>query len=204
VLTLLVISCDLASLVPPAAPIPSPVPGAVDTIVAQTAAAASTQTAANAPPTSPASSTPPPSNTPTPTPSPTPTFFFVLASLTPTRRPTSTSETVAGFGCQLVSQSPADGSHFAKKQNFKATWKIKNTGKEPWDSGSVDFTYLSGSKMFVGSQAYDLPDSVGVDGSVSLSVPMAAPKNSGEFRTVWTLRQGKADFCHVDLQIVVP
>jgi hypothetical protein len=206
-LSLVVISCDITSLVVPAGPVPSPVPGAVDTIVARTAAAASTQTAAKVTlvPTGTASATPPPSETPTPTPSPSPTFVFVLPTLTPTKKPTATSESsTAGFGCQLLSQSPPDGAKFAAKENFKVTWKIKNTGLAKWDAGTVDFAYFSGTKMFTGAQFYDLPKDVGIDGSITLSVPMAAPRNSGSFKTVWALKRGKSDFCHVDLQIVVP
>ena len=147
-LSLVVISCDITSLVVPAGPVPSLVPGAVDTIVARTAAAASTQTAAKVTlvPTGTASATPPPSETPTPTLSPSPTFVFVLPTLTPTKKPTATSESsTAGFGCQLLSQSPPDGSKFAAKDNFKVTWKIKNTGLAKWDAATVDFAYFSGT-----------------------------------------------------------
>jgi hypothetical protein len=202
-----VISCDITSLVVPAGPVPSPVPGAVDTIVARTAAAASTQTAAKvtAVPMGTASATPPPSDTPTLTLSPSPTFIFVLPSLTPTKKPTATSESsTAGFGCQLLSQSPPDGSKFSAKENFKVSWKIKTTGLGAWDASSVDFAYFSGTKMFTGAQFYDLPKSVGIDDSITLAVPMAAPRNSGAFKTVWALKRGKSDFCHVDMQIIVP
>ena len=201
------VSCDITSLAVPAGPVPSPVPGAVDTIVAQTAAAASTQTAAKVTvvPTGTPSATPLPSETPTISPSPSPTFIFVLPTLTPTLKPTATSENaISGFGCQLLSQSPPDGSKFSAKQNFKVSWKIKNTGVEKWESGSVDFAYFNGTKMFTGAQLYDLPNGVSVGDSITLAVPMAAPRNSGSFKTVWTLRRGKSDFCHVDLQIIVP
>lgn len=206
-LTLLVISCNLSSLVAPSGAVPSPVPGAVDTIVALTAAAAWTQTAANISvvPTWTASATPEPTDTPTPTLSPTPTFIFILATLTPTHEPTATGQvSSSGMGCQLTSQTPSDGTHYPAKQNFKVTWTIKNTGLDTWDSTNVDFEYLSGTKMFTGASVYDLPNNIAVNKSVSLSVPMAAPKAPGSYRTVWTLRQGHDDFCHVDLRILVP
>ncbi len=174
--------------------------------MAQTAAAASTQTAANITivPTWTASTTPPPTDTPTLTPSPTATFIFRLTPLTPTRKPTATdSNLTGGLACALLSQSPADGSQYSPKQNFTAAWNIKNTGDVPWDTSAVDFRYFSGSKMFTGAAAYDLPDAVAVNDDVTLSVPMVAPKNSGSFRTVWTLQRGKNDFCHVDVRIVV-
>ncbi len=201
---MLLISCDLSSLIAPAGPIPTPVPGAVDTIVAQTAAAAWTQTAAvvTAVDTWTPSATPPPSETPTLTPSPSPTFIFKLATRTPTPKPNSTAE-AGGLACQLVSQTPADGTIFDPRQKFTATWEIKNTGEVPWDATAVDFEYFSGAKTYTGTTIYDLPNNVAVNHSVTLSVAMAAPKSAGSYRTVWTLRKGKIDFCHVDLQLVV-
>lgn len=203
-LALLVISCDLATLMPVQS-MPSPIPGVVNTIVAETAAAAATQTAANITvvPTWTPSLTPEPTRTPSLTPSLTPTFIFRLATRTPTRRPTSTAGSTSGLACQLVSQSPDDGARFDAKENFTATWKVKNTGDATWDSNSVDFAFLSGTKMYRAAAVYDLPSSVAVGDPITLSVPMAAPKNSGSYRTVWTLRQGNDDFCHVDLRIVV-
>lgn len=200
-------SCDVTTLVGSVAPAGSPVPGIVDTIVAQTAAAAWTLTAANITvvPTWTASATPVPSDTPTITPSPTPTFIFLLASKTPTRNPTSTAEAASGgFGCQLQSQAPTDGSHFSPRENFKASWTLKNTGQNPWDSTAVDFEYLSGAELFTGASIYDLPKDVDTGGTVKLTVPMSAPNKPGNYKSVWTLRKGRNDFCHVDLSIIVP
>lgn len=205
-LTLLVISCDLSSLVAPAGPVPSPVPGVVDTIVAMTAAAAYTQTAANITvvPTMTSTFTPTTTDTPTPTLSPTPTFIFILASLTPTRQPTATGQASGGYGCQLTAQTPANGTHFAPKKTFGVKWTIKNTGENDWDSTNVDFEYLSGQKMFTGAAIYDLPNSIAVGKSVTLNVPMAAPKADGTYNSVWSVKQGKNDFCHVNIRIIVP
>lgn len=207
VLTLLMLSCDVSTLVAPAGSAASPVPGIVDTIVAQTAAAAWTQTAAHITvvPTSTASVTPVPSDTPTITPSATPTFIFVLASQTPTRKPTSTlSAITGGLGCQLQNQAPTDGTHFSPKENFKAVWTVANTGQDTWDSTSMDFEYLSGAKLFTGASIYDLSKDVPTGASIKFSVPMVAPNKPGTYTTAWTLRQGKNDFCHVDLSIIVP
>ncbi len=201
---MLLISCDLTSLIAPSAPIPASGPGVVDTIVAQTAAAASTETAAfvTVVDTWTPSATPPPTDTSTPTPSLTPTFIFLLASPTRTPRPNST-EGVAGLSCELVGQTPADGSIFDPREQFSAAWTIKNTGVGSWDSTSIDFEYFSGAKTYVGTTAYDLPNDVPVNKSVTISVAMKAPKGAGSYRTVWTLRRGKVDFCHVSLQLNV-
>jgi hypothetical protein len=208
---LFVLSCDLTTLVRSAPSLPSPVPGALNTIVAQTAAAAYTGTASNATviPTLTSTLMAPPTATPTVAPTETPTFIFRLSTFTPTRLPTATaassgSSSATGQGCQLVSQSPDDGTHFDAKKTFTASWKVKNTGSDTWDSNSVDFAFFSGTKMYTGATLHDLPSSVAVGDSITLTIAMAAPKDPGSYKTVWALRLNKNDFCHVNLRIVVP
>ncbi len=176
----------------------------MDTIVAQTAAAAWTQTAAVVTPedTATASATPVPSETLTQTPSPSPTFVFKLATLSPTPKPNSTAA-AAGLECKPTGQTPGDGTVYGPRDRFTATWVIQNTGDVRWDSSDIDFEYFSGAKTYVGTTIYDLPNNVKVGDSVTVSVAMAAPKSAGSYRTVWTLRKGKLDFCHVALQLVV-
>ena len=73
------------SLLNEPAGIPTALPGAINIIAGQTAAAASTQTAMNVPPTLTPSFTPFPSQIPSVTPTVTPTFIFLLS--TPTAMP---------------------------------------------------------------------------------------------------------------------
>lgn len=210
-LTLLVISCDLSSLVAPAASVPSQVPGALNTIVAQTAAAAWTQTAAGItqvsthtptmtlPPANTATTLPVGTPTPLVTPGPSPTFRFVLPTLAPTSNDIGTT-----LDCQLVSRTPDVDAHFSPKQLFQAAWIVRNTSSRAWDPNGVDFEFFSGAKIYTGPAIYDLSGGVAIGELITLSVTMAAPKSAGTYRTVWTLKQGKDDFCHLDLRIVVP
>ena len=67
--------------------IPTAIPGAINILIAQTAAAASTQTAISRDPTLTPSFTPFPSQLPSETPADTPTFLFLLPTLTVTPSP---------------------------------------------------------------------------------------------------------------------
>jgi hypothetical protein len=200
VFAIVVISCDVSTLVAPAPPVPTLGPGGINTIVAQTAGAAATQTAALMPPTLTPSATATASRTPTVTPSLTPTFIFVLATLskTPTAGPSS-----GGLSCSLVSQSPDDGATMSKNQAFTVSWKVKNTGSSTWSSNAVDFIYLSGTKM-ASVKIADLPKSVAAGDSITLKLDMTAPGSRGSYKTVWTLRQGKNEFCRLNISIVIP
>jgi hypothetical protein len=206
-LALLAIGCDLAVTLPRAPAPAAPVPGAVETIVVQTAAAAATQTATVLTPTATLTNTPVPTRTASVTPTFTPTFIIRLTTREPTNTtaPTdqSQTETTGDFACTQVSQSPNDNAHFARKESFSVAWRVKNTGTADWKANSVDFGYVSGAKMYETS-LYDLTNNVRVGNTLNLVVDMVAPKNPGTYTTVWSLRQSTMEFCEVDLKIVVP
>ena len=197
------ISCDVSMLAPSGPAFPTPAPGVVDTIVAGTAGAAQTQTALLVPATPTPTFTATITRTPTVTPTFTPTFIFQLRSPVPTKNPTSTSgPSSAGLACRLLSQSPKDGTKLAPNKQFDAVWEVENSGTTAWDAGSIDFAYATGRKMHE-EAVYDLLHNVDEGESVQLAVAMTAPKVSGSYTTVWTLRRGGNDFCHVDLTITV-
>ncbi|HEX8916931.1 MAG TPA: NBR1-Ig-like domain-containing protein [Chloroflexota bacterium] len=198
-LALLVISCDVSTLMPVAAPTSLPA-GAVNTIIAGTAQAAASQTAAAMPPTLTPTLTPPPTLTPSVTPSPTATFLFILSS--PTRTATLAAS-ASNLACQFRDQTPSDGSTMARNQSFVATWTVKNIGQGTWASSSIDFAYLTGDKLAT-VKLVDLPKDVAPDSSVTLKVPMIAPTAAGSYKTAWTLQQGKNNqFCRLTLSITV-
>jgi hypothetical protein len=53
-------------------------------------------------------------------------------------------------------------------------------------------------------RAIDLPTSVDPDETITLKVSMNAPGNDGNYKTVWTLRQGRTQFCRLNIEIKVP
>ena len=198
-LALLLISCDLSTLVGPT--VPPPIPGAVNTIVVLTAGAAGTQTAAAMPPTWTPTFTPSPTRTPTITPSPTPTFLFFV--FTPTHVPESATAGAPGdYQCSLTNQTPADGTTFSKGETFQTTWTVKNTGSVAWDPNTVDFAFISGTKL-ASIKLADLPKSIAVGKSIGLKLTMTAPSTANTYQTTWSLQQGTNRFCKVSVSIIV-
>ena len=193
----LLLSCDMASLLVPQAPALEP--GAVNTIVVQTAQAAASQTAAAMPPTETPTLTPVPTRTASVTPSLTPTFLFLLS--TPTRTPTVAASS-GDFACLLTKQTPDDGATMTKNENFTVSWTVQNSGQATWNSNNVDFVYVSGAKMAT-VKAADLPKSVAPGQSITLTLSMVAPSSTNNYKTVWTLQQGKNGFCRLTINIVV-
>ncbi len=214
--------CVISIRIPSSPGLPGAFSGNINTIIAATAAAAQTQTAELLGPSLTPTWTPLPTHTPSLTPSPTPTFIFIIGgghtpvnSATPGGGVITWTNTPSPSdrldGCILLSQTPADGTHFAARASFTVAWKVENTGSAVWRKNTVDFAYYSGTRMYT-KQVYSLPVDIPRWEYVTLKVPMTAPRNSGTYRTVWSLRRGQVaypnpstdTFCHVDLTIRVP
>ncbi len=196
---LLLISCDVSTFAAPQQAL-TPIPGAINLIVAQTAVAAATQTAAFIPPTLTSTLTPFPSQTPLDTPTVTPTFIFLLPTVTPTLTPTNASTV---FACSLMSQSPQDGTHFAPNQSFTLTWKIRNTGSSNWPQNKVSLEYVSGAQL-TGTTLMALPKGLASGNFFGLAIRMTAPNVAGHYTTNWTLTASGLTFCSLSLEIKVP
>ena len=190
------------------APPPAPTldADAINRAIEQTANAASTQTA-RALPTATSTQTPTriPSNTPTDDPTATNTIIFefhtptpfVLPSAVGTFKPTSKKD----YACEVLN-SPADGTIYDPRVEFKVRWRLKNVGQKNWDGGSVDFVYDTGDK-FHKVKGYDLGKGTEIGDVAELFVDMQAPKDPGTYTTYWTLQAGTTKFCKVSLKIIV-
>ena len=211
--------CEISIVLPEAPGLSRPVPGNFNTIVASTARAAEAQTAVYLTPSATATWTPLPTHTPSLTPTPTPTFLFIIGNTTPWKSPTpgyyyaTNTPSVIDYldGCALLSQTPGNGTYFDPRESFTVAWKVRNTGSRTWYRDTVEFAYSSGARMY-DKQVYKLPVDIPRQEYVTLKVAMTAPRNSGTYRTVWSLRRGDVAypnpdvdyFCHVDLRIRVP
>jgi len=220
ILGLVILGCASPVLVTPPPSIPQP--GAVETIIVETAAAAQAQTVTLLPsPTSTSTMTPLPRNTATNTPTSTATIIFVTnTSLPEGLLADGTDEADDGEGsgsdgyvkptatpnpweCSILSKSPANNTVMRGGSSFKATWTVRNTGSKTWPIDGVDVAFHSGAHLEEGKPYYDIPTAVGPGGTVSLSVSMRVPKRSNVYSTRWALRVGKLDFCQVKFTIEV-
>ncbi|MEW6286879.1 MAG: NBR1-Ig-like domain-containing protein [Chloroflexota bacterium] len=198
-LLVLVLTAACAPVLSAAPAVPTLDAAAINTIVAQTAAAASTQTSEAV-----AASMP----TPTPPPSPTATPTFILVYLSPTAptlppMATSTSKVTGSrdYACRIL-KSPENGVTYAPRTRFNAVWQFQNTGRQIWDSEKVVFVYDSGDRFHV-TAAYNLPKTAEFGDVAEFIVEMEAPKNPGAYTTYWTLQNGGEKFCTVSLSIIV-
>ncbi len=116
--------------------------------------------------------------------------------------PTASNTPVGPLDCSLLTQSIANGSQISAGERFTMGWQVQNTGSATWFPGSVTFTFVGGTKMYIYPEV-QLQVSVQPGGITSLSVDMKAPKNSTTYTSLWSLRQGTTYFCRVRLTVFV-
>ena len=207
--TRLLIACLAAMLLVPACGVPiaptpaftSPPPGAIETMIIETAGAAQTQTIMAIPPTATLTPTIPPTRTPTDTPTPTETVIIILPSPTPTLTETP-GPISAGTNCELISQTPANNTVLAPKTNFDMQWTFKNIGPDIWGENDYDFEFISGDKIYK-SKRYDMPTSVDPGNEFTIIAKMKAPEESRTYSATWGLMSGSTSVCNVTFTIIV-
>ena len=195
------------SLFAPAAPTPDPAAqqATVDAAVAQALQVFSanlTSTAAAVP-----TSTFTPEPTKEPTATFTPAFTATLAATATKTRvpytavPTATA-TSAAYSCMLVSHSPADGTKLKLNEDFDGVWLVKNTGTKPWEIGSLDLKYVSGTKFQTTADVFDVNTLVAAGAEYTLIVDMKAPAAAGKYTAAWMLTMdGTTAFCSLPISI---
>ena len=208
------------------APASTSVPGAVETVIFETAAAAQTQTLQSVPPTQTLTNTPIATKTPTQSPTPTSTVLFLLPTNTQVVLPTLTRVLVSGGGsgsgsgkptktpnpnehdytgtlrCALVGQDPPDGEAFRPRQKFTMVWTVKNTGTAAWRKHTIDYRYLGGDK-FHDKPRYDMNFIVDPGETIDMEVEMHAPKEPGNYETIWVVGLNTGGICKMSLSLAV-
>lgn len=201
-----VLALAMACLPASGSPIPTLDPGAINTIIVQTAEAASTQTAAVAPPSPTPTGTFRPTGTATVSPSPTITFVFILPGLgapgTATLPGISSGTSASKYGCSVFSVEPADNTVIAPRTDFEAKWGVKNIGTETWYRATMDYVFYSGAKLHKVA-SYDIPKGAETGKNVFLPVAMEAFKDRGTYTTQWALKVDNVYFCPMTLTIIV-
>jgi hypothetical protein len=213
---LLILALGISACSPFAArPLPTQPPGWIETVVAGTAQASMSETAAALPTSTPprpiptATKTPPP---PTETATPSPTFIFLLPTMTPTIKITVPSGGGGGSGptktpvsttCQLVDQSPKNGTVVPPQADFDMLWQVKNISTQTWIRSDTDLVYISGPKMQKYYDIIDLEADVKPGEIVDLGVDMIAPLAEGTYTIHWALKVGTQTLCDLYLTLQV-
>jgi hypothetical protein len=162
---------------------------------------------------------PPPTNTPfvlnsptpitlatnTPLPSPTVLFPTLAPFATPTSTPyasQSQQDWVGGRPClraELIWENWKDGSKLQPNESFSKIWRLVNSGYCTWTEKFsaiwVDGVNLAGYGIYYFKDFKEFPAEGIPNGTAfELQISMQAPSQEGHYRSVWKLRDDKANF----------
>ncbi len=107
----------------------------------------------------------------------------------------------SGGACQIVSVTPS--SPISRSGDFDAVWTIKNTSTKTWDANSVDYMFVSGSKLQKYEARYDLNQTVKPGETVKVVVDMIAPSTAGFYTVNWALVNSNTTLCNLALNLRV-
>ncbi len=103
--------------------------------------------------------------------------------------------------CQITSSVPT-GS-VGPRADLDVVWTVKNTSNKTWEASSVDYKYVSGSKIHKYGDTYDLPATVKPGESVRVIVDVSAPASVGNYSTNWAIVQSGTTLCSLNYTLVV-
>ena len=109
-------------------------------------------------------------------------------AVTPTETPAETPP--AGLRAAYVADvTIPDNAKLEKGQEFTKTWRVRNTGSEPWPANTV-LAFTGEGQQLADVKEVAVGKVVEPGQEVDISVPMKAPGEDGTYRSTWALRVG--------------
>jgi len=106
----------------------------------------------------------------------------------------------AGNSCVVTITEPKNS--ITVRSNFDAVWTIKNTSGEDWLPASVDYKFISGTKMNQ-QDIYDFAQTIKNGGSGKITVGMIAPNEPGIYNTTWAIVSSSRTICVMTVTVTV-
>jgi uncharacterized protein YraI len=100
--------------------------------------------------------------------------------------------------CQLVGQTPPDGTTYPTSYGFGVTWVLKNTSSEAWNNTDVDVVFqgaMGDQRLHQGADVFDLPYTTNPGQTVTISGNGITPANAGQYGEAWALMRGQTNLC---------
>jgi len=117
----------------------------------------------------------------------------------PIEPPTSNS-------CTLIAQSPADGTRISVNSVFQTSWTVQNSGSDLWVKPTFSIGYIGASHvpLHSGADQYKIKSPVEPGQTYTVTVPMIAPAEQGEYTEYWGIFQNNGTtVCTFFVKVVV-
>ena len=127
------------------------------------------------------------------------TIWVAISTLADQDNPVATGQPSGNY-CTVSIASPWNSVQVLS--NFDAIWTVKNLSGYDWRTDSVDYQYISGTKMHK-QAGYDLTQSIKNEESGQITVDMVAPSEPGFYRSTWAIVSGNRTLCLLYLTVAV-
>ncbi|MDX9991294.1 MAG: transporter substrate-binding domain-containing protein [Anaerolineales bacterium] len=106
----------------------------------------------------------------------------------------------SGNYCVVTKVLPTDA--IKVRENFDAVWTVRNISGQEWRTDTVDYKFISGTKMHEKS-SYDLTQTIKDGESANIIVDMNAPDQPGFYSTNWAIVAGNKTLCILTITVRV-
>ncbi|MEP7133865.1 MAG: transporter substrate-binding domain-containing protein [Chloroflexota bacterium] len=106
----------------------------------------------------------------------------------------------SGDFCAVTIAAPLNA--ITVNSNFDAVWTVKNISGKDWASDSVDYKFVSGTKMRE-KDIYDFTETIKDGASGNIVVDMIAPAAPGSYDTKWAIVAGTNTLCILTMNVTV-
>ncbi len=112
------------------------------------------------------------------------------------------------YNCNPITVDPDYAQIYTPRYDFKARWRVFNSGTARWKADDIVFYFVGGDKMHNDLNRADgefIPIGVYKGDKVLLQIGMTSPKEPGQYSATWGLRRNKSDtpFCTFSVTIRV-
>jgi ABC-type amino acid transport substrate-binding protein len=106
----------------------------------------------------------------------------------------------AGESCMVIISAPKNSIKVLS--NFDAIWTVKNISGYDWISDSVDYKFISGTKMRQ-QDGYDFTQTIKNGEIGEIVVDMVAPGEPGSYNTTWAIVASDKTLCTLYMTVTV-
>ncbi len=106
----------------------------------------------------------------------------------------------SGESCLVTVTAPRNP--ITVNSSFDTIWTVQNKSGEDWSSDSVDYKFVSGTKLHQ-TDIYDLAQTIKNGESGTITVNMLASGNPGVYSTTWVLVADTRTLCTLSMSVTV-
>jgi polar amino acid transport system substrate-binding protein len=127
------------------------------------------------------------------------TIWVAISTLADQDNPIATGQPSGNY-CVVTVTAPRNS--ITVLSDFDAVWTVRNISGNNWRTDSVDYKFISGTKMHM-KDGYDFTQTINNGESGKIIVDMIAPGEPGIYGTTWAIVSGSRTLCVLFMTVTV-